>query len=104
MTAAVVAPDTGHHEDMAHGAGHVGAGHGRHDAHGDHVGMFRRRFWWSLLLTVPIVVTSSMVMDWLGYSPALSIAGLWAAIIGVVINTALLASVALAPHRTGLLR
>jgi Cu2+-exporting ATPase len=29
--------------------------------------MFRRRFWWSLLLTVPVVVTSHMVMDWFGY-------------------------------------
>ena len=29
--------------------------------------MFRRRFWWSLLLTVPVVVTSPMVMDWFGY-------------------------------------
>jgi P-type Cu2+ transporter len=29
--------------------------------------MFRRRFWWSLLLTVPVVATSHMVMDWLGY-------------------------------------
>jgi Cu2+-exporting ATPase len=30
--------------------------------------MFQRRFWWSLLLTVPVVATSHMVMDWLGYS------------------------------------
>jgi Cu2+-exporting ATPase len=29
--------------------------------------MFRRKFWWSLLLTVPLVVTSHMVMDWFGY-------------------------------------
>ena len=29
--------------------------------------MFRRRFWWSLLLTIPVVVTSPMVMDWFGY-------------------------------------
>jgi Cu2+-exporting ATPase len=29
--------------------------------------MFRRRFWWSLLLSLPIVVTSHMVMDWFGY-------------------------------------
>ena len=29
--------------------------------------MFRRRFWWSLLLTVPIVATSHMVMGWFGY-------------------------------------
>jgi P-type Cu2+ transporter len=29
--------------------------------------MFRRRFWWSLLLTIPMVVTSHMVMEWFGY-------------------------------------
>ncbi len=29
--------------------------------------MFRRRFWVSLLLSVPVVVTSHMVMDWFGY-------------------------------------
>ena len=52
------------HREGHHGreGGHVG-GHG----HGGHVDMFRRRFWWSLLLTVPIVVTSHMVMGWLGY-------------------------------------
>jgi P-type Cu2+ transporter len=49
-------------------AGHAGSsGHGGHGGHGDHVGMFRRRFWWSLLLTVPIVTTSHMVMSWFGY-------------------------------------
>jgi Cu2+-exporting ATPase len=36
--------------------------------HGDHVAMFRRRFWLSLLLTVPVVATSHMVMEWFGYS------------------------------------
>ena len=30
--------------------------------------MFRRKFWLSLALTVPIVVTSEMVMDWFGYT------------------------------------
>jgi Cu2+-exporting ATPase len=29
--------------------------------------MFRRRLWWSLLLTIPVVATSHMVMDWFGY-------------------------------------
>jgi len=29
--------------------------------------MFRRRFWWSLLLSVPVVLTSHMVMEWFGY-------------------------------------
>jgi hypothetical protein len=28
---------------------------------------FRRRFWWSLLLTIPVVMTSQMVMDWFNY-------------------------------------
>jgi len=52
-------PAGGHADHDAH------AGHG---GHGDHAEMFRRRFWWSLLLTVPIVATSHMVMDWFGYS------------------------------------
>jgi Cu2+-exporting ATPase len=30
--------------------------------------MFRRKFWLSLALTVPLVATSGMVMDWFGYS------------------------------------
>ncbi|MCP3015190.1 heavy metal translocating P-type ATPase [Nocardiopsis dassonvillei] len=29
--------------------------------------MFRARFWWSLLLSVPVVLTSHMVSGWLGY-------------------------------------
>jgi Cu2+-exporting ATPase len=45
-----------------HGAGHGGA----HAGH--HVEAFRRRFWWSLLLTIPVVATSHMVMDWFGYT------------------------------------
>src|SRR5690606_36237868 len=40
--------------------------HGAHD-HGDHAELFRRRVWWSLLLTIPVVLTSPMVMDWFGY-------------------------------------
>src|SRR4029453_17182102 len=43
--------------------------HGGHDKHAGHdPEMFRRRFWLSLALTVPLVVTSEMVMDWFGYS------------------------------------
>ncbi len=53
------------HDTMAAGASHGHADHGTHAGH--HVEMFRRRFWWSLLLTVPIVATSPMVMDWFGY-------------------------------------
>jgi P-type Cu2+ transporter len=45
--------------------------HGRHSGHDKHaghdVGMFSRRFWWCLVLTVPVVITSHMIMDWFGY-------------------------------------
>jgi len=70
--------------DAGHGqtspAGHerrpeAGGGHGGHDAHGGHdkhaghdPEMFRRKFWLSLALTIPLVVTSEMVMYWFGYS------------------------------------
>ncbi len=43
--------------------------HPQHDKHAGHdPAMFRRRFWISLLLTIPLVVTSDMVMDWFNYS------------------------------------
>ncbi|MEV5632446.1 heavy metal translocating P-type ATPase [Micromonospora tulbaghiae] len=54
---------------MEHGPGHHGdhgGGHGSHAGHDPE--QFRRRFWLSLALTVPIVATSHMVMDWFGYS------------------------------------
>ena len=61
----------GHQEQAGHagGAGHQEqAGHAGHDKHAGHdPEAFRRRFWVSLALTVPVVATSSMVMDWFGY-------------------------------------
>jgi P-type Cu2+ transporter len=40
-----------------------------HDKHAGHdPAAFRRRFWLSLLLTLPVVVSSKMVMEWFGYS------------------------------------
>ena len=50
-----------------HAEDHEPGGHAAHGGHGDHIGMFRRRFWWSLLLTIPVVITSHMVMGWFGY-------------------------------------
>ena len=59
-----IAPVTAKH----HGAHVTHDGHGDHDKHAGHdPEMFRRRFWVSLLLTIPLVVTSEMVMDWFGY-------------------------------------
>ena len=51
---------------------HGPAGHGGHQGHDKHEGhdpeQFRRKFWLSLALTLPIVATSEMVMEWFGYS------------------------------------
>jgi P-type Cu2+ transporter len=44
-------------------------GHGAHGGHEDHAARFRDRFWVSLLLTVPVVVYSEMVQEWLGFTP-----------------------------------
>ena len=63
----------GEHDQGAHTPGGAAAhgGHDHHGGHGAHAGhdpeTFRRRFWLSLVLTVPLVVTSEMVMDWFGY-------------------------------------
>jgi Cu2+-exporting ATPase len=51
--------------DQDHDARSHGGGHGAHAGH--HTEGFRRRFWVSLALSVPVVATSHMVMDWLGY-------------------------------------
>jgi Cu2+-exporting ATPase len=69
-----------HHHDMPAGhdmpashdmpAGHdMPASHGRaHDKHAGHsVGMFRDKFWLSLLLTIPVIVWSHDPQEWLGY-------------------------------------
>src|SRR6266568_2181855 len=42
------------------------AAHRRHDRHS--VAMFRDKFWLSLALTVPVVLWSSEVQHWLGYT------------------------------------
>jgi Cu2+-exporting ATPase len=71
--------DHRHAEHVAdhHGADRAGppdprAGHGGHQGHDKHAGhdpeMFRRKFWLTLALTVPMVATSHMVMGWFGYS------------------------------------
>ena len=44
------------------------AGHGGHGGHGDHAAQFRERFWWNLLLAVPVVAFSEMFADLLGYT------------------------------------
>jgi Cu2+-exporting ATPase len=41
--------------------------HGHGDHHGDHAAQFRDRFWWSLLLTAPVIGFSEMFSALLGY-------------------------------------
>jgi P-type Cu2+ transporter len=72
--------DTFEHDHDEH-SGHGEHGHDKHSGHD--VGMFRRRFWWSLLVTVPLVVTSEMIMDWFGYR--LDFTGI--ALVGPVLGT-----------------
>lgn len=69
-----------HRKAMPHGEDtppphkeHVG--HAKHDEHGGHhdhhrmmIEDFKRRFWVSLLLSIPVIVFSPMVQDILGYS------------------------------------
>jgi Cu2+-exporting ATPase len=59
---------TGHdHAAMAGMADH--AGHAAHDRHAGHsVAMFRDKFWLSFALTIPVVLLSPDIQDWLGYS------------------------------------
>ena len=47
---------------------HMRHDHRAHDAHAGHdPEIFRRKFWWTLALTLPVVLTSEMVMEWFGY-------------------------------------
>ena len=58
-------------------AGHRGhgAGHGAHDHHAHMVADFRRRFWISLALTIPILAISRHFWGLLGLHPAISFPG-----------------------------
>ena len=64
-----------HDHSSHHHEGHHSPAHseheqsGAHDKHAGHsVAMFRDKFWVSLLLTVPTVVWSPMVQEWLGFT------------------------------------
>jgi Cu2+-exporting ATPase len=78
-------PDThggpgGHGQHGGHGA------HAGHGGHGDHAAQFRDRFWLSLVLTLPVVVYSEMVQDWLGFTPPQFPGSQWVApVLGTVV-------------------
>ena len=68
-------------------AGHEG--HAAHEGHDKHAGhdpeMFRRRFWVSLVLTLPLVASSHMVMDWFDYSLDLPAMGWYGPVLGSIV-------------------
>ncbi|OGO34109.1 MAG: copper-translocating P-type ATPase [Chloroflexi bacterium RBG_16_57_11] len=46
------------------------SGQARHAAdHTGHEAMFRERFWWCLLFSLPVLLYSEMIQEWLGFSP-----------------------------------
>jgi Cu2+-exporting ATPase len=66
---------------------HAGHGAGGHDKHAGHsVAMFRDRFWLSVLLTIPLLVWSEMVQDWLGFTaPTFALSDRIPAILGTIV-------------------
>lgn len=72
--------EKGHGGHSGHGGSHQGHQGGDHHAH--MVADFRRRFWVSLVLTVPMLVLSPMIQSFLGIKGELSFPGdaylLWA--------------------------
>ena len=82
-------PDHADHRDHgapAHHRAHAGHEAGGHDRHAGHdPAMFRDRFWVSLALSVPVVATSDMVMEWFGYRLDLPGVAWVAPVLGTVI-------------------
>jgi P-type Cu2+ transporter len=61
-------------------------GHGAHGGHGDHAAMFRRRFWITLALSLPIVASSEMVQEWFGFrTPDFPGSDLVAPVLGTIV-------------------
>jgi P-type Cu2+ transporter len=70
---------------MSHMSGHrVHEGHDKHAGHSPD--MFKSKFWISLLLTIPTVLYSSMVQQWLGFKmPTFPGSGFIPAIFGTIL-------------------
>ncbi|WP_457651426.1 copper-translocating P-type ATPase [Rhodocaloribacter sp.] len=64
-----------HAHDHHGGHEHEGHGGGHHDHHAMMVADFRRRFWVSLILTIPILLLSPLIQRFLGLDGKLSFTG-----------------------------
>src|SRR5262245_7342088 len=78
----------GEHRDTAHGgeAAHGRSSHRGHDAaehhsggggghHADMVANFRRRFWVSLVLSIPVLALAPLIQAWVGLGDVLAFRG-----------------------------
>jgi Cu2+-exporting ATPase len=64
----------GHNEHVAHEA------HASHDQHAGHSpAMFRDRFWWSLIMALPVVLYSDTVQGWFHYTAPTFAGSAWIA-------------------------
>ena len=61
--------------EMTHTDRSAHAGHGTD--HTGHEQMFRTRFWWSLLLSIPVLLYSDMIQVWLGFTPPVFLFSEW---------------------------
>src|SRR5437016_2148568 len=76
------------HQVHTQAAGHkMSETHASHDRHAGHsVAMFRDKFWLSFALTIPVVIWSTDVQHWLGYTaPSFPGSSLIAPILGTVV-------------------
>ncbi|MGI8484441.1 MAG: heavy metal translocating P-type ATPase [Thermomicrobiales bacterium] len=76
---------TGH--EMASSTSHdEHAGHGGHGGHAGHADIFRQRFWITVVLSIPVVLYSHMVQEWLHFSmPSFTGSNLIAPVIGTIV-------------------
>ena len=81
-----IAQDLQSGHDMSSMAHDEHAGHGGHGGHAGHADVFRRRFWITLVLSIPVVLYSHMVQEWLPFSmPAFTGSDLIAPVIGTIV-------------------
>ena len=68
------------------GPDHDHRGHNDHDGHSAHAAVFRRQFWASLVLSVPIFAYSETIQNWFNFtSPSFAGDGLVAPLLGMVV-------------------
>ncbi len=58
----------GHAGHSEHAGGDEHEGHGAHTDHTGHETMFRRRFWISTLISIPVLLYSPAIQNWFGFS------------------------------------